>query len=208
MSLRKQIQNIPLGLERNMTVAFWWLFDQKPNIAIIESKLYDRYHDISLLIKVDLSKQVILEFEIEERRTPFSSCPGAIVNYDFLVGKKLNRPALEIAIREYRPLSQHGCIRIDQLLFYAVDNFVSALGYELKRRHIPERWNEEIHNPNSEEFQKRSAAVHQWWIKDRVMKDSCFTMSGAMSDDIARKDLEAEPSITTLLLGLRKSAKD
>jgi hypothetical protein len=205
MSIRNKIQNVPVCLERNMSVSFWWFFDQSPPKAVIESKIYDRYHDISLLIEVDLTKQVIVDCEIEERRTPFSTCPGAIKNYDFLNGKKLNRPALEIALREHIPFSKNGCIRIDQLLYYAVDNFVSALGYELKSRQIPREWNEEFHGVDSKPFEDRSAAVHQWWIKDRVMKNSCFTMSEDFEREDAKASLKDSPSITPLLLGLRKN---
>ncbi|MDZ4725382.1 MAG: DUF2889 domain-containing protein [Leptospira sp.] len=204
MAIRNKIQNVPVGLERNMSVSFWWLFDQTPQKAIIESKIYDRYHDISLLLEIDLTKQTIIDFEIEERRTPFVTCPGAIKNYDFLKGKKLNRPALEIALRESIPFSKNGCIRIDQLLYYAVDNFVSALGYELKSRQIPKVWNEEVHVSESKPFEERSAAVHQWWIRDRVMKNSCFTMSEDFENSNYKILLATEPSITSLLLGLRK----
>jgi hypothetical protein len=204
MSIRNKIQNVPVGLERNMSVSFWWFFDKKPAKAIIESKIYDRYHDISLLLEIDLSKQVIVDCEIEERRTPFATCPGAIQNYNFLNGTKLNRPALDIAIKQYIAHSKHGCIRIDQLLYYAVDNFVSALGYELKSRELPREWNEEYHTQDSKPFEKRSAAVHQWWIKDRVMKNSCYTMSEDFEDESAREDLDGSLSITPLLLGLRK----
>ena len=203
-NIRNQIQNVPVCLERNMSVSFWWFFDKSPEIAVIESKIYDRYHDISLLIEVDLTKQTINACEIEERRTPFSTCPGAIKNYDFLNGKKLNRPALEIALREHIPLSKNGCIRIDQLLYYAVDNFVSALGYELKSRQIPREWNEEYHTRNSKPFDERSAAVHQWWIKDRVMKNSCYTMSEDFEEPESKEKLKDSLSITPLLLGLRK----
>jgi|JI10StandDraft_1071094.scaffolds.fasta_scaffold505942_2 hypothetical protein len=203
-TIRNKIQNVPVCLERNMSVSFWWFFDQSPEIAVIESKIYDRYHDISLLLEIDLTKQTIIDCEIEERRTPFPTCPGAIKNYDFLQGKKLNRPALEIALREHIPYSKNGCIRIDQLLYYAVDNFVSALGYELKSRQIPREWNEEYHTRDSKPFEERSAAVHQWWIKDRVMKNSCFTMSEDFTDTVAKEKLKDALSITPLLLGLRK----
>ncbi len=205
MSIRKKIQNTPVGLERNMSVSFWWLFDQIPPRAFIESKIYDRYHDISLLLEIDLAKQVVIGCEIEERRTPFGTCPGAIQSYHFLTGKKFNRPALEIAVRENIPASKNGCIRIDQLLYYAVDNFVSALGYELKSRQIPDKWNEERHAPDAEPFDKRSAAVHQWWIRDRVMKNSCFTMSEQFQNEEAKIPLQKEPTITTMLLAMRKS---
>ncbi|TGL59159.1 DUF2889 domain-containing protein [Leptospira ognonensis] len=204
MPIRNKIQNVPVCLERNMSVSFWWFFDSLPQKAVVESKIYDRYHDISLLLEIDLSKQTIIESEIEERRTPFSSCPGAITNYDFLNGKKFNRPALEIMLREHIPLSKNGCIRIDQLLFYAVDNFISALGYELKSRQLPKEWNEEYHSQESKPFAERSAAVHQWWIKDRVMKNSCFTMSADFENLEAREKLNTSLSITPLLLGLRK----
>ncbi len=204
MSIRNKIQNVPVGLERNMSVSFWWFFDESPQKAVIESKIYDRYHDISLLLSIDLTKQIIIGCEIEERRTPFSTCPGAIANYHFLNGKKLNRPAIEIAIREHMPFSKFGCIRIDQLLYYAVDNFVSALGYELKSRQIPKDWNEEYHSQNSKPFAERSAAVHQWWIKDRVMKNSCYTMSEDFEDKNVQEGLKDALSITPLLLALRK----
>ncbi|WP_411824759.1 DUF2889 domain-containing protein [Leptospira sp. 'Mane'] len=207
MSIRKKMQNTPVGLERNMSVSFWWFFDQSPARAVIESKIYDRYHDISLLIEIDLTKQTIIDTEIEERRAPFATCPGAISNYGFLNGIKFNRPGLEIAIREAVPKSGDGCIRIDQLLFYAVDNFVSALGYELKSRQIPDRWNEERHAPDAEPFEKRSAAVHQWWIRDRVMKNSCFTMNVKFLNEEDSKPLIKEPTITTMLLGLRHPGK-
>jgi hypothetical protein len=204
MQIRSKIQNVPVGLERNLSVSFWWFFDQTPEKAIIESKINDRYHDISLLLEIDLTKQVILGCDIEERRTPFSACPGAIKSYDFLKGKKFNRPAIEIALREFIPHSKNGCIRIDQLLYYAIDNFISALGYELKSRQIPREWNEEFHSSESKPFAKRSAAVHQWWIHDRVMKNSCFTMSEDFKDESVYAEMGDSLSITSLLIGLRK----
>ncbi len=207
MAIRSKIQNTPVGLERDMKLSFWWLFDVSPAKAIVESKLYDRYHDISFLLEIDLSIQSILDFEIEERRTPFSVCPGAIPRYDFLRGTKFNRPAIDIAIKDKIPQSQLGCIRISQLLYYAVDNFVSAIGYELKSRQIPDRWNEERHVADSEPFEKRSAAVHQWWIRDRIMKNSCYTMSEGFVNLEDRKFLESETTISNLLLGIRKSKK-
>ncbi len=205
MGIRNKIQNTPVGLERDMKLSFWWLFDFSPAKAIVESKLYDRYHDISFLLEIDLSTQSILDLEIEERRTPFPVCPGAIPNYDFLKGKKFNRPAVDIAIKENLPHSKLGCIRVNQLLYYALDNFVSAIGYELKSRQIPDRWNEERHVADSEPFEKRSSAVHQWWVRDRVMKNSCYTMSEDFIKDEESKYLLSEPTISTLLLGIRKT---
>lgn len=207
MAIRSKIQNTPVGLERDMKLSFWWLFDVNPAKAIVESKLYDRYHDISFLFEINLASQTIIDFEIEERRTPFSVCPGAIPHYDFLRNVKFNRPALDIAIKENIPQSKLGCIRINQLIYYAVDNFVSAIGYELKSRQIPDRWNEERHVPDSEPFEKRSAAVHQWWIRDRIMKNSCFTMSENFVNAEASSALESESTISTLLLGIRKTKK-
>lgn len=204
MPIRNKIQNVPVCLERNMSVSFWWFFDSLPQKAVIESKIYDRYHDISILIEVDLSKQTIIDCELEERRTPFPTCPGAIKNYNFLSGKKFNRPALEITLREQIPHSKNGCIRIDQLLYYAVDNFISALGYELKSRELPKEWNEEYHSQESKPFEERSDAVHQWWIKDRVMRNSCYTMSEDFENLHAREKLDNSLSITPLLLSLRK----
>lgn len=207
MAIRSKIQNNPVGLERDMKLSFWWLFDLNPAKAIVESKLYDRYHDISFLLEIDLSNQSIIDFEIEERRTPFLVCPGAIPRYDFLKGLRFNRPAIDIAIKDRIPKSQMGCIRINQLLYYAVDNFVSAIGYELKSRQIPERWNEERHVADSEPFERRSSAVHQWWIRDRTMKNSCYTMSEGFINLDDAKFLESETTISNLLLGMRKRKK-
>lgn len=186
-----------------MKLSYWWLFDHSPPLAIVESKLYDRYHDISLLIEIDMTKQSIQSIEVEERRTPFGTCPGAISQYNFLKDVKFNKPALDIAISFHIPESKMGCIRISQLLYFAAEHFVSAVGYELKKRQIPEIWNEEIHTTNSMPFVLRSKAVHQWWIQDRIMKNSCYTMREGQTID-PDGNLALEPTISSLLIGMRK----
>jgi hypothetical protein len=206
MSLRQLIATTPVGLERSVDLAFWWFFNETPARAVVESRIHDRYHDVSLLLGVDLSTQMISDVEVEERRIPFATCPGAIRNYAFLTGVRLNRPALEKALRESIGAPGLGCLRIEQLLFHAADNFVSALGYELKSRQIPERWNEERHAPDAAPLDQRSAAVQQWWLRDRVMRNSCWTMSDRFRDDQAAAPLAGEPGITALMLGLRKTA--
>lgn len=206
-NLRDKIKNNPMGFERGITASYWWLLDQSPPKAIIETNLSDRYHDISLILEVDLTKQIISDHQIEERRTPFHTCPGAVPNYSFLTDLKFNRPTLERKIKEHLPQSQSGCIRIDQLIYFSVDNFISALGYELKSRQIPDRWNEERHVEGAEPFEKRSKAVHQWWLRDKIMKNSCYTMKTEFESPIEKEYLSGEPTITNLILGMMKDRR-
>ena len=193
--LKSKIHNTVRSFERRYeTNIFFFPEDTTPH-SIIHVRLIDLYHDMNLYIQVSLQNLNVLDIGIEEIRVPYSSCPMAAQFYTKLIGFSISKLAKELPDQKV-----NSCLHLNELVEEATRSFNAAYGFFIKEKIFPNELNEEkmfIGNLNREN--RREIARH-WWMKDRRVKNSCFSFNSA-TEQIEFKDISQKiPSFTEIVV--------
>jgi hypothetical protein len=194
--IESKILNKNLEFRRSYETRVFWFTEQNPPVSVVEIHQYDNYHDIILLLEVNLLNLKIQDYGVRERRVPYKSCPLAIKNYSYLIGSEIS----ETKIKKSFPERQIGCLHLNEMLEIGSKVFSSAYGFYLKSQNIPAKIDEYKMDQPGMEFDDRIEHSRHWWMKDRVVRNSCYSFSDLFRKEEIYNEIKDYPSITNMMV--------
>lgn len=195
IELKNKIHNVVRSFERRYeSNIFFFPEDKSPN-SVIHVKMTDEYHDMNLYLQIDLKTLTVTDMGIEENRVPYESCPMAAKNYSIIIGKQISK------LGKQKPENKiHGCLHLNELLEESTRVFNAAYGFYLKEKNYPNEYNEEKMFVGDLDRSTRREIARHWWMKDRRVKNSCYSFDSA-TENLEPKKLAANiPSFTEMVL--------
>lgn len=187
---------------RYETRVFWFPELETPE-AIVEVNQFDPYHDMTLYLRVNLMNLKITDFAVDEKRVPYKSCPMAIESYSYLLGSEMSERKL---IGNY-PERTKGCLHLNELIENAARSFQSAFAFYLKEKVLPPEQDEYRMYSGTMSHQDRIELGRHWWMKDRSIRNSCFSFSTVHEDSNWKETVKEYPSVMTEMARAFKNAK-
>ncbi|EKO33118.1 DUF2889 domain-containing protein [Leptospira santarosai] len=202
--LKERIRFRSTDFQRNYESRYYWFPEESPPLCVVEVNQYDPYHDITLYLEVDLTTMKIVKSGVEEKRVPYETCPAAIKTYDYLVGEDMSYVKLMNRFPADKTL---GCLHINELIQNAAMNFHSAYAFYLKERNFPARFDEYKMYEGDLPAQERREIGRHWWMKDRGVKNSCYSFSGRHEKPELKDQVKHLDSITAMMVKEFKKSK-
>jgi hypothetical protein len=200
--LKNKIRNTVRSFNREYNTSIY--FFPEDSTSVIHVQLVDLYHDMSLYLLISLNNLNILDLGIEENRVPYPICQGAIPAFQAYIGVNIMKVGKS---KDLFPKTS-GCLHLHELLEEAAQNFNTGYAFFLKEQEYPKELNEEkmfIKGPDRE--YRREVARH-WWMKDKRVKNSCYSFATIRENTEAKKLIEDVPGFTQILLSKMKKKKD
>ncbi len=200
VNLKNKIQNVVRSFERRYESHVFFFPEDEIENSVIQVTMIDAYHDMNLYLQVDLKTLKISDIGIEENRVPYSSCPMAISNYDFLLDKSI------LKLSKEKPEQKiHSCLHINELIDEAVRAFNAAYGFFMKEKNYPKEYNEEKMFEGKLNRETRREIARHWWMKDPRIKNSCHSFNTESKDIELEKIAKEIPSFTEMILKSKKN---
>lgn len=202
--LKRKIGHRMASFERRYETRTFFFPEEAPPKAVVQTNLYDPYHDMTLYLEVDLKHLKISDADVEEIRVPFSMCPKAIQAYKYLVGMDMSESKL---LRTFPTDMTGACLHINELIAHAAAGFNAAYGFYLKDKNFPEDWDEyKMHIGEASESERLEIGRH-WWMKDRNVRNTCLSFSTNQEVTETKEKIKKIPSITQMMVSEYKKAK-
>ncbi|EMY27392.1 hypothetical protein LEP1GSC115_5988 [Leptospira interrogans serovar Australis str. 200703203] len=100
-----------------------------------------------------------------------------------------------------------GCLHINELIQNAAMNFHSAYAFYLKERNFPAQLDEyKMYEGNLPARERREIGRH-WWMKDRGVKNSCYSFSTRHEKPELKDQVKHLDSITAMMVKEFKKSK-
>lgn len=196
--LKDKIHNSVRSFERRYETSIFFYPEDNPPVSIIEVRLVDQYHKMDLYMKIDLTNLQVADLAVEETRVPYSSCPNAIKNYSFILGQQISKLNRISSREDYQRVQ--GCLHINELIEEGSRSFYAAYGFFLKEYNYPVELNEEKMVFGDYPRETRREAARHWWMKDRRIKNSCFSFNSETEVADIKKLIEKVPTYTEMVL--------
>jgi hypothetical protein len=203
--LKEKSRNTVRSFERRYeTHVFFYPEDEIPSV-LLEVRLVDDYHNMNLFLLMNMTNTMILDIDVEETRVPFETCPNAVAAYHALVGKELVR----VVKQEGRYVEKRlGCLHINELLEEGFRAYTAAYGFFLKDKYYPLEFHEDKMFVGDLPREKRRHITQHWWMKDRRVKNSCYSFSTEREQSELKEIVKDVPSFTDMtIMELKKQKK-
>lgn len=202
--LKEKSRNTVRSFERRYeTHVFFYPEDDIPS-ALLEVRLVDDYHNMNMFLLMNMANTTILDIDVEETRVPFETCPNAVAAYRALIGKELSKVVrMEGKYVEKRM----GCLHINELLEEGFRAYTAAYGFFLKDKYYPLEYHEDKMFFGDLPREKRRHITQHWWMKDRRVKNSCFSFSTDREQSDLKEIVKEVPSFTDMTLMELKKRK-
>jgi len=203
--LKEKSQNTIRSFERRYeTHVFFYPEDEIPS-ALLEVRLVDDYHNMNLYVLVQMADTVILDIDIEETRVPFETCPNAVFAYRSLIGKELSRI---VRSNDKFVEKKSSCLHINELLEEGLRAYGAAYGFFLKDKYYPLEYHEDKMFIGTLPRETRRHITQHWWMKDRRVKNSCYSFSTERENPDLKELVKDIPSFTDITLIELKKQKE
>lgn len=195
--LKEKVKNTVRSFERRYeTHVFFYPEDEIPS-ALLEVRLVDDYHNMNLYLLIQMATTEILDIDVEETRVPFETCPNAVHFYRSLIGKELSRIVRSDGKYVEKRL---GCLHINELLEEGFRAYSAAYGFFLKDKYYPLEYHEDKMFIGKLSREERRHITQHWWMKDRRVKNSCYSFSTEREEEKYKEVVKNVPSFTDMTL--------
>ncbi|MDX1958191.1 MAG: DUF2889 domain-containing protein [Leptospiraceae bacterium] len=202
--LKTRLKNTVRSFERKYeTHVFFYPEDKIPS-SIIQVTMTDHYHFMILYIQIEMATTKIIDIDAEETRVPYESCPNAINSYTKLIGMQLSKL---VRAKESIIEKRLSCLHLNELLEEGFRSYTAAYGFYLKDQYYPLEYHEDKMFYGDLSREKRRHITQHWWMKDRRVKNSCYSFSEERKQTELAEIVETIPSFTDMVLKeLKKSS--
>jgi hypothetical protein len=202
--LKEKSKNTVRSFERRYeTHVFFYPEDEIPS-ALLEVRLVDDYHNMNLFLLINMANTTILDIDVEETRVPFETCPNAVNAYKILLGKELTK----VVKAEGKYIDKRmGCLHINELLEEGFRAYTAAYGFFLKDKYYPLEFHEDKMFIGDLPREKRRHITQHWWLKDRRVKNSCYSFATEREQTELKEIVKDVPSFTDMTIMELKKQK-
>ncbi|WP_040911634.1 DUF2889 domain-containing protein [Leptospira broomii] len=195
--LKQKIRFKDCGFQRRYESRYYWFPEESPPSCLIEASQRDSYHDMTLYMLINLTNMKIIDLDVEEDRVPYETCPQAIKTYSYLIGEEISYSKI---MRKFPVDKTAGCLHINELLQNAAQSFSSAYAFFLKERNFPPELDEYRMYAGTLDARSRREIGRHWWMKDRGVRNSCFSFSAEHETAELKEQVKPLDSITAMMV--------